>query len=54
MALTVNKRGLVDDPTYRCIKVGGYCRLRTMDTDSFQCIFDGKSCPYRLVKERKK
>lgn len=49
--LRVNDRGLVDIPQYPCYKAEGYCRLRTIDTGKFQCIFQGKACRFRLVRE---
>lgn len=53
MALTVNQKGLVGNPTYPCTKAEGCCRLRTIDTEKFQCVFNSKGCRYRVVKEVK-
>lgn len=46
-ALKLNKKGLVEDPKYPCYKGEGYCRLRTMDTDKFECLFKPEICYFR-------
>ena len=45
--MKLNKKGLVEDPKYPCYKGEGYCQLRTMDTDKFECIFKPKTCYFR-------
>lgn len=50
MGLKLNKAGLVDPPVYHCNKGEGYCMLRTIVTDKFECVFDPGLCHYRKPK----
>lgn len=40
--------GLVDSPVYPCYKSEGTCKLRVLDSDKFQCLFEPQACRYRL------
>lgn len=43
--------GLVNSPVFPCYKGKGLCRLRTQDTDKFECVFKPEQCLYRKLRE---
>lgn len=52
--MSINRKGLVENPVYPCYKGEGLCQLRTMETDKFKCVKTAATCRYRkvIVKEK--
>lgn len=51
MTLQINeKTGYAESPQYPCIKGEGLCKLRTVETDNFDCVFISEKCRCRVLK----